>query len=330
MATGNGAYVLHRLIESHIQGYQTIGYHPYWTLFPLFLPFLTRQLKAEIIHTAPDYGIFFHKKNIPLVVTIHNYVLDRFMRTYSSLAQTMHYTTDLKWFTKRALDKAHTITAVSRFAADIVKKELKIKQPIKIIYNGVDESLFRPVMEKKKKKRVNVFFSGNLIQRKGYMWLPRIAEKLNPNICLYYTQGLRTRNSLPDMDNLKPVGPVPFSSMPQRYQEMDILVMPTIREGFGLSVAEAMACALPVVASHCSAIPELIDHEKGGILCAVGDVDGFSHNINMLADSPQRRMEMGEYNRWKIESRFTLKRMIEEYLTLFNEILDSSTPRKCQ
>jgi len=86
-------------------------------------------------------------------------------------------------------------------------------------------------------------------------------------------------------------------------------------------VAEAMACGLPVVASNCSAIPELIDEGKGGFLCPVGDVKAFAEKINLLADSPKLRREMGEYNRAKVEKMFTLDRMIKEYQDLFQEVL---------
>jgi glycosyltransferase involved in cell wall biosynthesis len=82
-----------------------------------------------------------------------------------------------------------------------------------------------------------------------------------------------------------------------------------------------MACGLPVVASNCSAIPELIDNGKGGFLCPVGDVAAFSEKINLLADSPKLRHEMGEYNRAKVEKMFTIERMVNEYQGLFEEVL---------
>jgi glycosyltransferase involved in cell wall biosynthesis len=109
--------------------------------------------------------------------------------------------------------------------------------------------------------------------------------------------------------------------MPSVYRMHDILLSPTVREGFGLAIAEAMACGLPVVASDCSAIPELIDHGKGGFLCPVGDVAAFAEKINILADSPRLRREMGEYNRTKIEKMFTVERMVNEYKDLFEEVL---------
>jgi glycosyltransferase involved in cell wall biosynthesis len=86
-------------------------------------------------------------------------------------------------------------------------------------------------------------------------------------------------------------------------------------------VAEAMACGLPVIASDCSAIPELIDNGKGGFLCSVGDVKAFAEKINLLADSPKLRKQMGEYNRARVEKLFTLDRMVKKYRELFDEVL---------
>jgi glycosyltransferase involved in cell wall biosynthesis len=82
-----------------------------------------------------------------------------------------------------------------------------------------------------------------------------------------------------------------------------------------------MACGLPVVASDCSSLPEQVDEGKGGFLCPVGDIDAFAEKINLLADSPKLRREMGEYNRAKVEKMFTLDRMIKEYQDLFQEVL---------
>jgi glycosyltransferase involved in cell wall biosynthesis len=221
-----------------------------------------------------------------------------------------------------AVKKAHALTAVSHYTARLVQEDLKISKRIKVIYNGVDVDQFKPAASSPySRKEVRVFFSGNLIRRKGAHWLPSIARGLGKNIRIYYTQGLRTQNNLASNSKLQPIGSVPFKDMANRYRQMDILLMPTVREGFGLVVAEAMACDLPVVASNCSAIPELIDEGKGGFLCPVGDVDAFAEKINFLADSPKLRREMGEYNRTKVEKMFALDRMVREYQDLFQEVL---------
>jgi glycosyltransferase involved in cell wall biosynthesis len=54
----------------------------------------------------------------------------------------------------------------------------------------------------------------------------------------------------------------------------------------------------------------------------VRDVGAFAEKINLLANSPKLRHEMGEYNRSKVEKTFTLDRMVNEYRELFKEMLD--------
>jgi L-malate glycosyltransferase len=320
MATGNGAYIIHQILGNKIPNYHICGYNPYWTLCPPALPFLCHQQGIpDIIHTTPDYAAFFKRRKIPLIITFHNFVLDKKAVAHGTLLQRIHYQTDLRFFTREALSAATVVTAVSHFTAKLVKKELGYRGNVQVIYNGLDTNTFFP--KQNKTELVKVLFSGNLTRRKGVGLLPLIADKLNANIEILYTTGLRTKKKLPARPNLKNIGTVPYSYMPKVYQKADILLFPTIREGFGLAAAEAMACSLPVVASNCSSIPELVDHGKGGFLCPVGDVDAFAEKINILADSPGLRHEMGEYNRAKAEKMFTLERMVNEYKNLFEEVL---------
>ena len=74
-------------------------------------------------------------------------------------------------------------------------------------------------------------------------------------------------------------------------------------------------------ATERSSLPELIDHGKGGFLCPLGDVDAFAEKVNLLAESPALRREMGEYNRAKVERLFTLERMVLEYEELFERVI---------
>ena len=239
-----------------------------------------------------------------MIITFHNYILDHWMQSHSSPLQRLHYATDLRLWTQMAVSRASRITAVSHFTAQLASQDLDLADPIDVIYNGVDADLFFPAKQMHTgDDKIRVFFSGNLTRRKGAQWLPAIAEKLEKNAVIFFTQGPRGKGKLIPKDNLQTIGSVPFHEMPNRYRQMDILLMPTVREGFGLAVAEAMACGLPVVASDCSSIPELIDDGKGGFLCPIGDVKAFAEKINLLAQSPGLRKEMGQYNRAKIEKK---------------------------
>lgn len=321
MSTGNGAFIVHEQLASYLDEYTLRPYNPNLTLFPPMLSLLECK-QAGIIHTTPDYGIFFKKRNARLVLTFHNYVIDRFMHRYSSFLQRTHYRTDLKVFTRLSLQKADVLTAVSNFTADIVKQDLGLKQDIRVIYNGIDESLFVPVRSVKRKPDITVLFSGNTSRRKGFDFLPKLLPYLNDNIRILFTTGLRDKRPLVVSDRMVDIGSISHHDMPEIYQQADILIFPSIREGFGLSVAEAMSCGLPVVAFNTSSIPELIDHEIGGYLTDIDDVERFSGYVNALAESTSLRKQMGSYNRIKVEKQFTQARMIKGYCRLFEEVSD--------
>jgi len=323
MGTGNGAFVIHKLLESRIPGYRIVPYSPYRTLFPPSLLLLGRFQQADLIHTTPDYAYFYARKNIPLILTFHGYSLDRYLQDFSSTLQNIHCQTDLKLFTKLALRKADMITAVSHFTANLVKQEMKPAIDIRVIYNGIDHHMFTPKIQnhKNQSKNINVLFCGKLTRRKGAHWLVPIAERLGQGINILYTSGLQPTGMFLNHPQLRCIGSIPYQQMPDVYQDADMLLFPTVREGFGLAAAEAMACGLPVVATDCSSLPELIDNGKGGFLCPIGDVEAFAEKITFLAENPGLRREMGEYNRAKIEKMFTLDRMVGEYQQLFEEVL---------
>ncbi len=325
MATGNGAYIIHKILAEKITNYQLCRYNPYWTLYPPALLFLCRTASSpDIVHTTPDYAWWFRRKGVPLIITFHNYVLDSFIDRYSSWPQRIHYKTDLRYFTKKAIQSADMVTSVSRFTAGLVRKDMGFRGKIKVIYNGIDTEVFRPQKsQSQKKNKIKVLFSGNLTRRKGADLIPRIAKLLEPGIEILCTSGLRNRHQFEEIaitPNIRNIGSIPHYDMPRIYQGADILLFPTIREGFGLAAAEAMACGLPVVTTNCSSLPELIIDGKGGYLCEMGNVEKFSAQINELAASPQLRQEMGEFNRARVEKKFTVDRMVKEYEELFEKV----------
>lgn len=316
---GSGVEVVHRQLATGLAGYDLATYSPYWEYMPPAIPFLFRGRRADIIHTSANYGCFFRQRNLPLVATIHGFALDRFMRGFSSPLQRLHYATDLRYFTRLTLERAQVVTAVSEFIATKVTEELAYSRPIKVIYNGVDCERFVPV-NRVPHSGVRVLFSGNLRLQKGAELLAEIGRRLPSGVQLLYTQGLRARGRLPDLVQLKPLGTVPHDQMPQIYSNADLLLAPSVREGFGLAVAEAMASGLPVVATDGSSFPELVVHGKGGFLCPLGDVASFVRRITELADDAVLRREMGEFNRERAERLFALPVMLARYRQLFDEL----------
>lgn len=319
IASGSGAYIVHKMLEQGISAYKVKSYHPYLTLFPPLLR-LVGFRQADIIHTSADYAIFSHKRDIPLVSTFHNFVLDKYNHQYSSLLQKVHYQTDLRLYTRYALLKSSRITAVSHYIAQLIRRELSYQGDIRVIHNGVDTDRFVP-RPRAGPGKIRLLFCGNLSARKGTDIIPAILDNIADNTELLYTAGLRNTRARIKHNKAHSVGQCPYTEIHKLYHEADILLFPSYREGCPLAMTEAMSCGLPVIASDCSGIPELLDDNVGGFLCTPGATEEFAEKINRLAAAPGLRREMGEYNRAKIESRFTLGQMIKKYEALFEEVL---------
>ena len=320
MAGGNGAAVVHSQLEKCIKNYAVNLYSPRYE----YAPFLIRRFSdryADIVHTTADYGIIHSRKYQKLIVTLHNYVLDKYMWGYSTKVQQLHYRTDLKLFTKLSLQRADKVTAVSHFTAKIARSDVGYTGDIIVIPNGVDESMFKPQKRLQNRKNlIKVLFSGNLTIRKGAQWLNLIADRLVDGVELVYTSGLRSKVRLPEHPKLRNIGLVPHEMMPDLYRKVDILLMPSVREGLSMAALEAMASGLPVVATDCSSFSELVINGEGGYLCNVGDIKMFADKINTIASSRKIRDQMGEHNRSLIQDKYTQNRMISDYNRLFDSL----------
>lgn len=319
LASGSGASVVHNTLASNIENYICHTYNPKYEYLPPLL--MTRRKHASgVMHTTPDHAVFVTPKRSKLVITFHNYYLDKEFTSQSKLIKRLHYRTDLRHFTQRALHRADAVTAVSSFIADVVKDDLKFRGDIKVIPNGINANRFFPAAHTH--NGIRVLFCANLSQRKGAHLLEPIAKALNPGIELWVASGLRGGNFFSGgvPSNVRILGPIPYEDIPRIYNSVDMLIAPTMREGFGLTVAEAMASGIPVIGSKNSAIPQLIIEDHGGYLPSENSPLSFAYYINYLSENRKKREEMGSFNRERIINNFNEDDMIMNYRELFLEL----------
>jgi len=98
------------------------------------------------------------------------------------------------------------------------------------------------------------------------------------------------------------------------YGDLDILVAPAIDEPFGLTVAEAGAYGLPVVAARSGAFPELIENGRTGLLFAPGDAADLAGRLEPLVLEADLRHRLGAAGREHVASTFTIDAMTERFL----------------
>jgi glycosyltransferase involved in cell wall biosynthesis len=108
-------------------------------------------------------------------------------------------------------------------------------------------------------------------------------------------------------------------------QLIDILVLPSLNEGMGRVLVEAMAAGKPVVASRVGGIPDLVKDEKTGLLVPPGDARALANAILRLVKNPLEAKDMGAAGRLYCH-RFGLEAMVEKLDDLYDEII--SAPQK--
>jgi glycosyltransferase involved in cell wall biosynthesis len=110
--------------------------------------------------------------------------------------------------------------------------------------------------------------------------------------------------------------------IPEIMQILDIFVLPSLNEGMGRVLVEAMASGKPLVASNVGGIPDLVKHGYNGFLVAPGDVNGLSLAIKKLIEDEQLRLEMGTKGR-AISRNYGVEGMIKKiddlYTSLYQE-----------
>ena len=101
----------------------------------------------------------------------------------------------------------------------------------------------------------------------------------------------------------------------------DALLLPSLWEGFGLVLLEAMARRVPIIASRVSAIPEVVVHGETGLLVAPRDVDALAAAMTRLLADHALRQHMGLLGAARLEERFSVERMARETIAVYESSL---------
>ncbi len=113
-----------------------------------------------------------------------------------------------------------------------------------------------------------------------------------------------------------------LGDIPSLMLALDILVLPSNNEAFGIVLLEAMANGRAIVGSNSGAIPEIVRHGENGLLFAPGDSDSLAEAILRLIRSPDERVGMGEQGKKAFHERFRLEREVADTERLYRSLLD--------
>ncbi|MBI5360611.1 MAG: glycosyltransferase family 4 protein [Planctomycetes bacterium] len=232
------------------------------------------------------------------------------------------------------LKQADKITATGRHLAQITS-QFTGKEIIIVPY-GVELNRFSPSeFPEKQSNALTIGFLKHFEKKYGPECLLRafaLLTKKHGNIELLLIGGGSQANTLEQLAAdlritplIRFIGAVPYEDVPLWLSRMDIFVMPSVYEEFGVAALEASAMELPVVASNAGGIPEVVQDGKTGILVPPENPAALADAIDKLISNPQMRAEFGKAGRRYVEENYRW----EENVKAMIEVYKSMSPESC-
>jgi len=234
--------------------------------------------------------------------------------------------------------RARGLLAVSETSQNEYVQYYKLRaECIHLVRHGFDLGFFKPIEQDtllQFRKRIGiaesdqvVLFSGFITPRKGLEYLAQAMVEISPLPKLLIIGKWRNeayRREVysylaPIRDQVIETGFVPDEMMPAYYSLADVYVSPSLMEGFGLPLGEALACGTPVVAFNAGAVAEVVG--PGGILVPPRDVKGLANAVSYLLQNPDIRHSMAEKGREHIAREFSVSKMLEATLEAYERFL---------
>ena len=292
----------------------------------LNLPRLTGLVKREhidIIHantrvTQVMAALASCRRNIPFVSTCHGFFKPRLFRRLFPC-----------W--------GKGIIAISRGVQQHLIRDFHLEPSnVHLISNGIDVAQFAVLSEEERSKKRRqwkteggpiVGIIARLSDVKGIdvlinAWAPVLAQFSQAQLWIVGEGPEEQR--LRDLVKRLGLGTsVRFEPIVNRTADIlpvfDVFVMPSLQEGLGLSVIEAQAAGVPVIASDIGGLPELIEDGKTGVLVPSGQSDVLAQKIIVVLKDPQKARAMAATARIQVEEKFSMERMVEGTIRFYEQ-----------
>jgi glycosyltransferase involved in cell wall biosynthesis len=282
----------------------------FWKLYQVL-----KNKKPDILHThlfgADLYGLLAGRMaKIPYIIsTEHN------LNFSESLLR--------RFIKKKLAPKMDKIIAVSDAVKEYLHKEGVNTDHVKVVYNGIDASRFIPKDVGDDSRGFIIGSIGRLTLQKDYKTLieAMVILKDEKISCLLAGKGSEKKNleKLVEKNNLLNkfmfLGVV--DAVPEFLGKLDMFVLPSRWEGFGLVILEAGASKLPVVASDVDGIKEIIRNNHNGLLFKAGDAGDLAKKIKELISNKEKRERLAKELYKNTKDNFSIDKMVKKYEKIY-------------
>ncbi|MGW8186606.1 MAG: glycogen synthase [Desulfobacterales bacterium] len=319
---------------------------------------------ADVVHCHTWYThlagcLIKQLLQIPLVVTTHSLEPSRPWK--KEQLGNGYYAAG--WLEKTALSNADRIIAVSSAMKNDIQEFFDAApETVEVIHNGIDADIYRPTRNNAVLEDYGidpntpfVLFVGRVTRQKGIVHLLRALQHVEAAHQMVLCAGEADTSEIAEevtamvaevrADTSNHVvwirEMVPVERLVTLYSHAAVFVCPSVYEPFGIINLEAMACSTPVVASAVGGIPEVVIHEKTGLLvpfetagpAAAGpkDPQRFARDLAAAVDtlmrSPEKCAAMGTAARRRVEEHFSWKSIARRTLAVYERLSNQTDGR---
>jgi len=219
----------------------------------------------------------------------------------------------------KEIELANLIVAGSEFVKKTLIENGVSENKIAVIPYGADIKIFSPQPNKNKSGFFNLLFVGNISVRKGCHYLLEAIKQLNrQNIKLTMIGEMEDKYFLERYKNYFNWMPaVPHHQLPYYFNQADIYIYPSLFEGSSLSIYEALASGLPVIATENSG--SIIRDKKDGFIIPIRDIKAVKEKILFLYNNTEGRQKMAKNARQQAKN-YTWEVYHKKVIQLINNI----------
>jgi glycosyltransferase involved in cell wall biosynthesis len=297
--------------------------------------FILKKYRINILHTHLFHaGILGHFAALFVSKTL--VLMTRHYSNYTHLYGTAFQRLLNKW----SLRVTKYIIAVS-YGVLKALTQLEVADPKKIlvIHNGIDLNQFNLVSDVGMKtrdelnirKNVKIIGAiGTLHPRKGHEYFVRAADivcrKRKDVKFIIIGDGVAEKRLIELRDSLGLREKIIFTGYrkdaPYLLSMMDILVQPSLEEGFGLTIIEAMVLSKAVIATNVGGIPEIVEDKVSGLLVPEKSPEAIAQAIDYLLDNSAKMKQLGINAKLRVFDKFSLPSMVKKYEIVYEELIN--------
>lgn len=318
-------------------GVSTMGYpEPFTFGFRAYNYLKDKFDKYDIIHDnqSLSYGIWAMNRKVPTIATIHHpMTVDRKLAV-SSVRSPLKKLKHFRWYSfigmqKRVSRRLPKIITVSEFSKHDIAREFDIPaENFTVVPNGINLDLFHPIEEIERDENTLICTNSADTPLKGLYYLLQAVHEISKKREIKLTVigkpkengGIEKLINKLDIHHLVNfTGRLSHDDFVKEYAKSSIAVIPSVYEGFGLPVGEAMATKTPVITTSGGALPEVAG--DASIIVPPADPKALEDAIVDLLDNPEKRKKLGEAGYKRVHEKFTWRQAAINTIEAYQEVI---------